>query len=181
MCTDGKHVKRTRKSLVKGYKKPPSVLPLSAGYHVLVRHHTSVSPLRPLLIILKPPCSDSVSSSRHSPRLSVDVHLGRPAAVPGGEQHAAAAALVGHVLHAVHDVGDASEAGEAAEAESPGTTETTLANCSPTNFASGIRFSTYCVVFPVSNAQLVMLRCPHAGQSAGAGPRPRLAMGVAFW
>jgi hypothetical protein len=52
----------------------------------------------------------------------VDVHLSRPAAVPGGEQHAAAAALVRHVLHAVHDVGDASEAGEAAETESPGTT-----------------------------------------------------------
>lgn len=52
----------------------------------------------------------------------MDVHLGRPAAVPGSEQHAAAAALVGHVLHAVHEVGDASEAGEAAEAEGPGTT-----------------------------------------------------------
>ena len=115
----------------------------------------------------------------------MDVHLGRPAAVPGGEQHAAAAALVGHVLHAVHDVGDASEAGEAAEAESPGAAETALAKwlyiSDKRRVALGTRFSTHCVVFPVSNAQLVMLRCPHAGQSAGAGPRPRLAMGVAFW
>jgi hypothetical protein len=40
---------------------------------------------------------------------------------------------------------------------------------------------TYCVVFPVSNAVFVMLLCPHAGQSAGAGPRPRLAIGVTAW
>jgi hypothetical protein len=39
----------------------------------------------------------------------------------------------------------------------------------------------YCVVLPVSNAVLVMERCPHAGQSAGAGPRLRLAIGVADW
>lgn len=52
----------------------------------------------------------------------MDVHLCGPAAVPGGEQDAAAAALVRDVLHAVHDVGDASKAAEAAEAEGPGAT-----------------------------------------------------------
>jgi hypothetical protein len=40
---------------------------------------------------------------------------------------------------------------------------------------------TYCVVFPDSNPTLVILLCPHAGQSAGAGPLPKLAIGVAFW
>jgi len=41
--------------------------------------------------------------------------------------------------------------------------------------------STYCVVLPVSNATLVIALWPHAGQSAGAGPRPKLAIGVTLW
>jgi hypothetical protein len=36
-------------------------------------------------------------------------------------------------------------------------------------------------VLPVSNATFVIARCPHAGQSAGAGPRLRFAIAVACW
>jgi hypothetical protein len=39
--------------------------------------------------------------------LGVDVHFCSAAAMPGGQQHAAATALVLHVLGAAHHVGDA--------------------------------------------------------------------------
>lgn len=38
-----------------------------------------------------------------------------------------------------------------------------------------------CVVLPATNDTLVRARCPHAGQSAGAGLRWRLLSGTAFW
>lgn len=111
------------------------------------------------------------------------MHLGRSAPVPGREQNTAAAALVRDILEAIHDVGNTSQTAEAAKTKSPGTEggqlATTLTRFDVSLLESGL--DTYCVVFPVSNAQLVMLLCPHAGQSAGAGPRPRFAMGVAFW
>jgi hypothetical protein len=52
--------------------------------------------------------------------LGVDVHLGRAGAMPGREEHAAAAALVLDVLERVHRVGNAAQADEAAETKSPG-------------------------------------------------------------
>ena len=48
------------------------------------------------------------------------MHLGRTAAMPSRQQHAAAAALVRDVLEAVHDVGDAAQTAQAAETEGPG-------------------------------------------------------------
>ena len=50
----------------------------------------------------------------------MDVDLGGSAAVPGGEQDAALAALVGDVLGGAHHVGNAAQAGKAAQTESPG-------------------------------------------------------------
>ena len=56
----------------------------------------------------------------HYFHLAVDMDLGGSAAVPGGEQHTAATALVLDVLEGVHKIGDASQAEEAAEPKSPG-------------------------------------------------------------
>lgn len=47
------------------------------------------------------------------------MHLCRAAAMPGGQQHAAASTLVLDILEAVHDVGDAAEQAETAEAQGP--------------------------------------------------------------
>ena len=55
----------------------------------------------------------------NSLHLRVDVHLGGARAMPGSEEHAAAAALVLDVLERVHDIGNAAQADEAAETESP--------------------------------------------------------------
>ena len=52
--------------------------------------------------------------------LGVDVHLGRPAAMPCREQNTAATALVSDVLEAVHHVRDAAQTAETAEAQGPG-------------------------------------------------------------
>jgi len=62
-----------------------------------------------------------LSDIEHSDKrnLRVDVHFGRSATVPGGEQHAAATALVLDVLEGGHEIGNASQAGETAESESP--------------------------------------------------------------
>ena len=54
-------------------------------------------------------------------RLAVDVDLGGTAAVPGSEQHAAAATLVLNILERVHEVRDTAEADETAETKSPST------------------------------------------------------------
>ena len=105
------------------------------------------------------------------------MHLRSPAAVPGRKQDTTATTLVLNVFKAVHEIRNASKTeGEAAKTQRPSTTSISTRPSRIVSYAT-----TYCVLLPVSNEQFVIARCPHAGQSAGAGPRPKLAIGVAFW
>ena len=65
--------------------------------------------------------------------LGVDVHLGRAGAMPGREEHTAAAAFVLNILQRVDQVGNAAQAGEVAETESPGAVccQSSIATLSP--------------------------------------------------
>ena len=49
----------------------------------------------------------------------MNMHLGRPAAMPRRQQHTTPSTLVLYVLEAVHDVGDASETAKTAETGGP--------------------------------------------------------------
>ena len=112
----------------------------------------------------------------------VDVNFSGAASVPGGEEHAAATALVLDVLERVHEVGNAAQAEAEAETGGPCAVGVWSASTRPRDLHRiEIGWVTHWVVFPVSYATVVKARWPQAGQSAGAGERFSEGMGVAFW
>ena len=125
------------------------------------------------------------------------MHNRPPAVMPRGEQDAAMAAFVLDVLQGADQVRDATEAEAEADHGGPGTElkrarvsfffldRLLLLPFSNTRLPRGGRLErggrTYLVVFPLWYSVLVKARMWQHGQSTGAAPSPRLAIGVAVW